>query len=172
MSKQKPFAVVSVLVISAAGMLSLRADPPEKTDPSKKQFPLLRQKVESQNIITDKEVAPLMHRKLDQAKAILEGLAMADHKKIERSARALKLLSLEAGWKVIQTEEYMRQSADFRRACNMIENAAKAEDENRAALCYVALTVRCVECHSYLRDNKIILANKPAESTKSASVGF
>jgi hypothetical protein len=64
---------------------------------------------------------------------------------------------------VIQTEEYRKQSEDFRRACDSIERAAKAKDVNRAALGYVALTVRCVECHTYMRENKLQVAKLDAE---------
>ena len=103
-------------------------------------------------------VAPLMRRKLDRAKNILEGLTLEQFDKIESNARQLRLLSTEAGWTIIQTKEYIQQSEDFRRACDSIEKAAKAKDIHRAALSYVALTVRCVECHSYMRENKIIIA--------------
>ena len=151
------FLCIGVLLV--AGVFALRAEPPQVKKESEKHFPLLRQRYESRKVIAGEEVAPLMHRKLDHAKEILEGLALEDHEKISNNARAMKLLSLEAGWKVIQTDEYMQQSQDFRRTCELIENAAKAEDANRAALCYVALTVRCVECHSYLRANKITLTN-------------
>ncbi len=65
---------------------------------------------------------------------------------------------MEAGWNVVQTEEYRKQSDDFRRACTAIEKAADAKDVHRAALAYVSLTVRCVDCHSYMRENKIKLA--------------
>lgn len=104
-------------------------------------------------------VKPLMHRKLDRAKNILEGLTLEQFDKIASNARSLRLLSMEAGWNIVQTEEYRNQSNDFRRACNSIEKAAKAQDIHRAALAYVTLTVRCVECHSYMRDNKIKLAS-------------
>ena len=103
-------------------------------------------------------VAPLMRRKLDRAKNILEGLTLEQFDKIASNARSLKLLSTEAGWNIVQTDEYRKQSEDFRRACDSIEQAAKKKDIHRAALSYVALTVRCVECHSYMRENKIKLA--------------
>ena len=75
-----------------------------------------------------------------------------------KNARSLKLLSLEAGWNVIQTEEYATQSKDFRRTCDLIAKSAKDKEVGRAALGYVALTVRCVECHSYMRQHKIDVA--------------
>lgn len=94
-----------------------------------------------------------MQRKLDHAKRVLEGLAMEDFELIAREAQALSLLSLESNWNVLTTDEYIQQSSDFRRAVNVITQAAREKDVHRAALGYVDLTVRCVECHSYLRKN-------------------
>jgi hypothetical protein len=96
-------------------------------------------------------LTPLMRMKLEKAKLILEGLTLEEYDKIAKSARQLKLLSMESGWNVLQTEEYEMHSKDFRRTTELIEQAAKNKDVNRAALGYVALTVRCVECHSYMR---------------------
>ena len=149
----------SLALISVVATRALHADPPAKETTEQEQFPLLRQKTDAHQVIAGKDVAPLMLRKLDRAKDVLEGLALEDYAKIARSAREMKLLSLEAGWKVVQTKEYMQHSNDFRRACDQIEDAAKTKDVSRAALGYVSLTVRCVECHSYLRENKIVLAN-------------
>ena len=45
----------------------------------------------------------------------------------------------------------------------LIVDAAEEKDLGRATLGYVALTVRCVECHSYMRrqrKNKEVEANK------------
>ena len=105
------------------------------------------------------KLSPLMQLKLEKSKAILEGLTLEDYDKIAKNARALKLLSLESGWNVIQTEKYASQSEDFRRACDLISEAAEEKDVSRATLGYVALTVRCVECHSYMRKNKIELTS-------------
>ncbi len=95
---------------------------------------------------------PFMQRKLDHAKRVLEGLAIEDFELIAREAQSLSLLSLESNWNVLTTEEYIQQSSDFRRAVNVITEAAREKDVHRAALGYVNLTVRCVECHSYLRN--------------------
>ncbi|TWU38408.1 hypothetical protein [Novipirellula artificiosorum] len=98
-----------------------------------------------------KIVVPLMHMKLDHSKAILEGLTMEDYDAILTNASALKVLSMESGWNVVQTEEYTTQSRDFQRTAQLIVDAAKEKDMSRATLGYVAMTVRCVECHSYMR---------------------
>lgn len=117
-----------------------------------------------------KAVKPLMRQKLDRAKSILEGLTLEQYDKIASNARSLKLLSTEAGWKVLQTKEYEQQSNDFRRACDLLEKAAKEKDINRAALSYVSLTVRCVECHNYMREHEVDLV-KASRSSSTIHVG-
>jgi hypothetical protein len=109
---------------------------------------------------TQQKITPLMQLKLDKSKQILEGLALEDFDKIGKNARSLKLLSMESGWKVIQTEEYAKQSRDFRRTCDLIAEAAADKDTGRAALGYVAMTVRCVECHAYMRKHRTDLARR------------
>ncbi|QDV42724.1 hypothetical protein Enr13x_25740 [Stieleria neptunia] len=133
-------------LIAAVAMQSFHASPAVAQDPAG-----------GDRLAPDK-IAPLMRRKLDRAKNILEGLTLEQFDKIASNARSLRLLSMEAGWNVVQTEEYRKQSDDFRRACTSIEKAADAKDIHRAALAYVSLTVRCVDCHSYMRENKIKLA--------------
>ncbi|MFK8111244.1 MAG: hypothetical protein AB8B91_03550 [Rubripirellula sp.] len=103
---------------------------------------------------------PLMRMKLEASKEILEGLTLEDFGKIASNARKLRLLSTESSWNVIQTEEYAAQSRDFQRATTVVVDAANDKDIGRAALGYVALTVRCVECHSYMRKHRIQKLNR------------
>ena len=104
---------------------------------------------------TEKEpLKPVMRVKLDHAKQILEAVAVEDYDKLLKNAEAISLLSLEGGWKIYQTEEYVKQSGEFRKTAGRIAQAAKDEDLHRAAFEYIALTVRCVECHNYLRKQR------------------
>lgn len=106
------------------------------------------------------DLKPVMVRKLGHAKALLEGLAKEDHAVISREAQALSLLSLESGWEVMVTKEYLKQSDGFRRALETIRNGAKAENLDRATIGYVDMTLRCVECHKYVRQQNAPAANQ------------
>ena len=97
------------------------------------------------------EVQPSMRAKLDAAKRILEGLTLEDHEMVGKAARQMKLYSLEAGWNVIQTKRYQFESEEFRRNCDSVAEAAAKKDTGRVAIGYIAMTVRCVECHDYMR---------------------
>ena len=127
-------ALFSTIMLAALFTQQVIADPP-LVDPS--------------------HVKPLMQMKLDRAKNILEGVVLEDFDKIASNARALKLLSMESGWSVYQTEQYTGHSNDFRRSVDTLVQAAEDKNINLATLGYVSLTVRCVECHTYLRNNHI-----------------
>ena len=98
------------------------------------------------------QFSALMRMKLEKAKGMLEGLSLEDPDLVAKNAKEMKLLSLESGWNAIQTKEYAEQSRDFRRACDSIARAAEEKDINAATLGYLSLTIRCVECHTYIRN--------------------
>jgi hypothetical protein len=114
---------------------------------------------------------PVMQLKLEYSKQVLEGLALEDFEKVAKNAQALGLLSLESGWKIIQTEEYAKQSNEFRRTTNLISESARDKNLERAALGYVALTVRCIECHGYLRKQHPDRDTAPADQADGAKAG-
>jgi hypothetical protein len=93
----------------------------------------------------------IMQRKLDNAHSILEALITEDYESLEDSAGAIVALSNESAWFVIQTPEYTERSTSFRRAAAEIQAAAKEKNLDRAALGYVDMTLKCVQCHQYLR---------------------
>jgi len=111
-----------------------------------------------------KAVKPLMQMKLDNAKAILEGLTLEDYESVASNARQLKLLSMESGWNVLQTGTYRRHSEAFRENADLIVEAAEDRDINAAALGYVAMTVRCVECHNYMRKHLGTQDSQPSDT--------
>ncbi|TWU20967.1 hypothetical protein Pla52o_39990 [Novipirellula galeiformis] len=126
--------ILMLVLFTTTSSPSLCADPPE-------QPPQHR-------------VSALMFMKLEKSKSILEGLTLEDFEAVAKNAKALKILSLESGWNVIQTKEYATQSDDFRRTADMIAEAANEKNMSRATLGYVSMTVRCVECHSYIRKHR------------------
>jgi cytochrome c556 len=97
-------------------------------------------------------VAAFMRAKLGHAEHVLEGLAVADYELIERAAQELSLASLDSNWQVLQTEDYVRQSAEFRRACDSLKKAAQEKNLDGATLAWVDVTLKCVQCHKYVRD--------------------
>ena len=96
-------------------------------------------------------VADFMRAKLGHSQDVLEGLALEDFDKIARAANELALASQASSWQVLQTEDYARQSAEFRRSCDSLRSAAKAGNLDGAALAWMEVTMKCVQCHKYVR---------------------
>lgn len=103
-----------------------------------------------------------MRPKLDHAQKLLEGLTLEQFDVIGKEAQALSLLSRESEWNVLQTEEYLQQSLEFRRAAESIRDAAAKQNLDRAALGYVTLTLKCVNCHKYVRDVRTADSRPPS----------
>ena len=70
------------------------------------------------------DVAIFMRAKLGHAQLVLEGLALADYDLIARGAHDLALASQASSWQVLQTEDYARQSREFRPASESLRSAA------------------------------------------------
>jgi hypothetical protein len=92
-----------------------------------------------------------MRAKLTQSQQILEGITLEDLASVARHAEQLKLLSFDANWQVLQTEDYARHSEDFRRAADYLAEAAAAKNLEAAVLAYFRLTQNCVDCHRHVR---------------------
>ena len=121
---------LAAIVVAALAIAGIAADAPPQPD----------------------RVAAFMRAKLGHADHVLEGLAVADYEMIERAAQELSLASLDSNWQVLQTEDYVRQSAEFRRACDSLKKSAQEKNLDGAALAWVDVTLKCVQCHKYVRD--------------------
>lgn len=107
---------------------------------------------EADDQLAANQVAEFMQAKLDHSQMVLEGLAIEDYDKLARAAQSLALASQAASWQVLQTEEYARESGEFRRACITLRDAAKARELDAATLAWMKVTLQCVQCHRYVRD--------------------
>jgi hypothetical protein len=98
-----------------------------------------------------KDVKLFMRAKLVHSEKILEGLALENFDAVSRHAQKLALMSSDASWNVIEAPEYYERSADFRRSAMELKSAADKKNLDGAALAYMGVTLKCIECHRYLR---------------------
>ena len=116
-------------------------------------------------------VRDYMRVKLGHSQKVLEGLTTEDFDEIAKNSQAMSLLSQATNWQVLQTPEYLQQSQDFRRTADALTEAAKKKNLDGAALAYVELTMKCINCHKYVRGVRMAAAEPPnAESRRRASV--
>ena len=107
------------------------------------------------------DIGQIMQRKLDHAHAVLEALIIEDYETLEESSRALQALSEDATWFVLQTPEYTQRSSGFRAAAAEIEAQAQDRNLEGAALGYVDMTLKCVQCHQLLRGTQMAGGDAP-----------
>ena len=93
-----------------------------------------------------------MRVKLLHSQNVVEGLVLGDFDKIAKNAQELSLLSQAASWQVLQTPQYLEHSRKFRSASDSLKEAAKKKNLDKATEAYNLVTLRCVECHKYVRD--------------------
>jgi len=99
-----------------------------------------------------RDVSGFMMKKLDSSREIVGGLAMENYDAISKAAQDLLLLSHEADWNVITTKPYLQMSSDFRGSVARLRDAGHEKNVDRATLAYFEVTLNCVRCHKYIRD--------------------
>ena len=100
----------------------------------------------------------VMERKLLNAQKLLEGLAMKDFDKIDKSADSLMECLKEATWRINDTDKYLLYSNEFLRNIEGMQKASKKKNIDAATLAYVEMTLTCVKCHEHLRETRIGMA--------------
>jgi len=102
-----------------------------------------------------KKVRDLMRKKLEHSQKVLEGLAINDFKLISKHADELIDLSKQVEWKVLKTPQYEIHSNQFRRSAETLIKDAKEKNMDAAALTYVEMTLTCIRCHKYVREERM-----------------
>jgi hypothetical protein len=96
------------------------------------------------------QVNRVMREKLGRAQKILEGVVTSDWVGLETNSRELEQLTNDPRWMVLKYPEYAQQSAAFVRAVQDLRRAAAQRDLEKTPQAYVAVTLRCVDCHRYM----------------------
>jgi cytochrome c556 len=102
------------------------------------------------------EIRDFMRRKLKQSQQMLEGLVRDDLDSVNTAAQEMKALSLDESWLVLQTVEYVEFSRKFRADVDALSVAAKKKNLDASTTAFNRLTSRCVECHKYVRDVRMV----------------
>ena len=107
-----------------------------------------------------RRVSELMRKKLENSQKVLEGLAMNDYKAMAKHADEMIDLSKQVEWRVLKTPQYEIHSNEFRRNCENLIKGAKDKNLDASALAYVELTLTCVRCHKYVREERMVFLDK------------
>ena len=96
----------------------------------------------------------VMKLKLSYAQNVLEGIATEKTELIVGNAQKLSALSKAGGWRVNVTPEYQLFAAEFRRHADAVARAARDKNLDASSLAYFQMTMSCINCHRYMRDNR------------------
>jgi cytochrome c556 len=105
----------------------------------------------SSSVPAQDNVAVFMKAKLKHSQEVLKGLATEDFDLIAKNSQAMSLLCEDELWQVLQTPEYRARSAEFQRSVDAVTEAARKNNLEGATLGYVDVTLKCVNCHKYVR---------------------
>lgn len=97
------------------------------------------------------DLKDFMRAKLLHSQKLVEGLTTENYEMIAKHAQSLSLLCEDEQWQVFRTSDYMARSKEFRRAADALTEAGRTKNLDAASLGYVDVTLKCVECHKYLR---------------------
>lgn len=98
---------------------------------------------------------PVMVRKLTHAQKVFEALAREDFDLLRTHADGLAGCVKDVTWRINDSERYTLFTADFAREAASLQKAAKEKRGDAAALAFIDMTLTCVKCHRYLRDEGI-----------------
>ncbi len=98
---------------------------------------------------------PVMVRKLTHSQKVLEALAREDFALLRTHAAGLAACVTDATWRINDSERYLMFSNDFSREVASLQKAAKDKRGDAATLAFIDMTLTCVKCHRYLRDEGI-----------------
>ncbi len=101
------------------------------------------------------ELKSIMREKLEHSQKILEAVVTSDWTSLEMHSRELERLTDDPRWTVLKFPEYARHSTAFVQAIQDLHRNATQRDLEKTPQAYVAVTLKCVECHRYLARARI-----------------
>ena len=110
------------------------------------------QKEEQSKDSSKTNVQALMRDKLTHAQSVLDGIVTEDYEKIIEHADMMRDISRAASWQAIETHEYEDLSNRFQRTTTKLKQAAEQQNHDAVTLQYLQLTMGCIECHQYIRE--------------------
>ncbi len=137
-------SLVTAVLVVAFGWVPALQGGQEKASPgddTERQFKVLQQ---------------AMDMKLKHTHELITCLAVEDFEKLGKNAEALKRIGRDTLWKVSPSVAYIKYSTEFTAISDELARCAKEKDLNGATLAYVRLTINCVDCHKYVRNDRIL----------------
>jgi hypothetical protein len=102
-----------------------------------------------------RDLSEFMRKKLDGANEILEGLCTEDAELVIKGAKTLNEMSGTVRFRVSTDAAYREFNAEYRAATKKLMEAADKKNFDAAALRWIDTTLKCIECHQFVRGQRI-----------------
>lgn len=132
-----------VAVATTMSMVASSAQQPNQKDPDKPPKAVLQK---------------FMRAKLAASNQIMEGLVTENFALITAGANKLSAVSADEKWRISNDAMYRQHSGEFRRIVERLQESAKQEDLDAAAIAWIAASMSCIECHKHVR--AILIADR------------
>ncbi|MFM7117032.1 MAG: hypothetical protein ACKO9H_05220 [Planctomycetota bacterium] len=133
MSRRFGFSLSLIVIAMVAGTLFARYSVGQEQDPdslSRRDF---------------------MRMKLNYTQNILEGLTTRDFGLIISGAEEVERITQAEAWNSNDFADYQKISDELRSVASHLKKAGQKSNLEAAALRYFELTMKCMDCHQYLR---------------------
>ena len=137
------FGLVMTWTMFGAGSAASQDKPARSKDKTQKKVPDAKR---------DLDQSIFMRKKLEASSQILEGLTSEDAQLIIKGARVLVEMSAAEKWQVQNNVMYRQFSGEFQRSAKSLLEAAEKGNYDGAALKWIDTTMKCIECHKYVRN--------------------
>lgn len=102
---------------------------------------------------TRKTTHEMMREKLIHAQQLLRSVSIEDYATTEKEANGLAQLTREAAWMAFRTDAYRQESVEFERSAYQLAAASREKKLGETTLGFLGVTLSCVRCHRYLRED-------------------
>ena len=135
------------LVVTASVCFMVATDSANSQDAPKKKLPDAK---------LDLDQTTFMRKKLEASSQILEGLTTENAALIIEGARVLVDMSTAEKWQVQHDAMYRQFSGEFQRSATGLLEAAEKSNFDAAALKWIDTTMKCMECHRFVRGTRVV----------------
>ena len=153
MSKTQRVSMIVGLIGIVMAWTMLGVDPATSQDKSATTKDQQQKKVPDAK--RDLEQTTFMRKKLEASSQILDGLTSENAQLIIKGAKALVEMSAAEKWQVRNDVMYRQFSGEFQRSAQSLLEAAEKENYDAAALKWIDTTMKCLECHKFVRGTRI-----------------
>ncbi len=113
-----------------------------------------------------------MRQKLKASNQILEGLMVDDMQMIDKAADTLLRMGKAEHWRASNDMMYLQHSREFMTTVEDMQKKARKDSLDGTSLAWINVTMKCIQCHEWVRNTIIADAGLNERTDRLALNGF